>query len=448
MYKRCCLDQPPPSAAPPGAGIQQQSAGSEQGEQVPASSLATELTIIVETAAGHVVRRVPTARPLPGGENRGPEAEAATADAAALWGLPDFVYRAGAQQTASGVDEIGDRLLVVGDTGVVVQVKCRDALTDDSDKEGRWIVKHTRKAIRQARGSVRTLRTRAITAKNARGREIDLSADNRRWLGVIVIDHPNPPENLDLEVEASAEDLVVLLRRDWEFLFDQLKSTHAVVEYLRRVSGEIIELGTEPMRYYDLAQADARAQPDPIDPALLGPGGIHASAPLLPLAPVAREDRDAHSLVRMILEDIAISRAPGVSEAQRLRALAELDRVPVSHRADVGRFLLAKFDEVIEAEDLFQVRRLVGRSGDFHLAFGVASRLDQDTFAGWVQLRHHQLQTVTGKWEEQITVAVLLTPRHDGRRPWDTTMIAVVGDLGLSDKEVSTLRDVFDTAAL
>ena len=150
------------------------------------------MTIILETAAGHAVRRVPTARPLPGRGKRGPEAEAATADAASLWGLPDFVYRAGALATASGVDEIGDRLLVVGDTGVVVQVKCRDALTNDSAKEGRWIVKHADKAVRQARCTVRTLRTKAITAVNARGREIEIGGDDREWLGVVVIDHPRP----------------------------------------------------------------------------------------------------------------------------------------------------------------------------------------------------------------------------------------------------------------
>lgn len=319
-YKRCCLDGTQPSGARPGAEEASAAFDQEPDEQTRASSLATEMTIIVETAAGHAVRRVPTARPLAGRGTRGPEAEAATADAASLWGLPDFVYRAGAQPTASGVDEIGDRLLVVGDAGVVVQVKCRGALTDDSAKEARWIVKHTRKAIRQARGTVRTLRTNAITAVNARGREIEIGADDRRWLGVVVIDHPSPPDDLDLKLEGSADDLVVLLRRDWEFLFDQLKSTHAVVEYLRRVSGEIIELGTEPLRYYDLAQADAEAQPDPVDPALLGSGGIHASAPLLPLAPVASEDRNAHRLVRMILEDVATSPAPGVTDAQRLQS--------------------------------------------------------------------------------------------------------------------------------
>ena len=274
-YKRCCLDRTRPAADPPSSPEPQEAEERierEPAEQVRASSLATEMTIIVETAAGHAVRRVSTARPLPGRGKRGEEAEATTADAASLWGLPDFAYRAGAQPTASGVDEIGDRLLVVGDTGVVVQVKCRDALTADSAKERRWIVKHTRKAVRQARGTVRTMRTRSIKAVNARGREIEIGGDDRSWLGVVVIDHPSPPEELDLALDGSTEDLVVLLRRDWEFLFDQLKSSHAVVEYLRRVSGEIIELGTEPVRYYQLAQADARAQPDPVDPALLGAG--------------------------------------------------------------------------------------------------------------------------------------------------------------------------------
>jgi hypothetical protein len=30
-----------------------------------------------------------------------------------------------------------------------------------------------------------------------------------------------------------------------------------------------------------------------------------------------------------------------------------------------------------------------------------------------------------------LTVGLLLTPRHDGRRPWDTTLSATAGNLGL-----------------
>jgi len=54
----------------------------------------------------------------------------------------------------------------------------------------------------------------------------------------------------------------VLLRRDWEFVFEQLKSTSAVIAYFDRVAGETVTLGNEFVRYYDLAQADA-AEFDP-----------------------------------------------------------------------------------------------------------------------------------------------------------------------------------------
>jgi hypothetical protein len=39
---------------------------------------------------------------------------------------------------------------------------------------------------------------------------------------------------------------VVLLRRDWEFLFDQLKSTHTVAQYFEPAASEALELGQEP----------------------------------------------------------------------------------------------------------------------------------------------------------------------------------------------------------
>ncbi|WP_405466679.1 hypothetical protein OG783_28720 [Streptomyces jietaisiensis] len=37
--------------------------------------------------------------------------------------------------------------------------------------------------------------------------------------------------------------VIALLRRDWEFLFNQLRSTHAVVGYLHRVAASAPVLG-------------------------------------------------------------------------------------------------------------------------------------------------------------------------------------------------------------
>lgn len=40
-------------------------------------------------------------------------------------------------------------------------------------------------------------------------------------------------------------------------------------------------------------------------------------------------------------------------------------------------------------------------------------------------------------------MAVVLTPREDGRRPWDTTMVAVSGDVKFSDQELGQLRELW-----
>jgi hypothetical protein len=94
---------------------------------------------------------------------------------------------------------------------------------------------------------------------------------------------------------------VVMLRRDWDFLFEQLKPTHAVVGFLERVVADPVALGDEPARYYQLALADHQADPSDIDPALVG-GGRTVSAPLLPLVADPADWRP-HLLVRAIFED-------------------------------------------------------------------------------------------------------------------------------------------------
>jgi hypothetical protein len=90
-----------------------------------------------------------------------------------------------------------------------------------------------------------------------------------------------------------------------------------------------------------------------------------------------------HLLVRSIFEDIAITPAPDVDEANRLTILAELDRLPVSHRAQIGRFLedgLAKTAEAEDDETVWRFRRFVGRLDRVHLACGVCSQLSQMQF--------------------------------------------------------------------
>jgi hypothetical protein len=404
---------------------------------------ADELTVMVRAGSKIAARRIPSATPLPTSMGQGYAAEAATRDAATLWGLPDFVYEADEQRVGPGTRELGDGILIIGALGIVLQVKSRVALSSDPERERRWLEKNIAQALAQGAGTIRQLGRKPAALTNLRGRTIDVNGSDHRWLIVVVIDHPDPPAGLQPPLK-DAHPAVVLLRRDWEFLFDQLKSTYAVGQYCERVAGEPLELGTEPLRYYELANADAETEPEVID----GPGPT-ISAPLLPLAPAGSDDLEAHYMVREMLEAIAAPRSLVASESDRLRVLAELDRLPVGHRANIGRFLLASMEEVLPepaGQIVWRMRSLRGPTGQVHLGFAVSSRSHsaelQDLFGWWVQLRHHDVMTTRGDLEELTTVGVLLTPR-DGGEKWDTTMAAISDDPEFSEEELVALREIW-----
>jgi hypothetical protein len=398
-----------------------------------------------------MARIVPSASPLSTAMRQGHAAEAATHDAAAIWGLPDFVYLPETAALGSGSRELGDGLVVVGDFGVVVQVKSRENPTTDVARERRWLQKKTAEAIRQGNGTIRQLKERPRQLMNLRGRCVDIDGNAHRWVVVVVLDHDDPPEDTTPPHNEAKHPTVVLLRRDWEFLFDQLKSTHAVAEYFERVAGEPVPLGDEPLRYYDLAQTDAATSPEPFPNELLA-GGEIVSAPLLPLAPVATSERRAHELVRLIFEDIAATRLQQASEQDRLRVLAELDRLPVGQRGRIGQFVLDAMAEVGAGTNdgiVWRLRSIRGRDGRTHLGFGACSHPYSEeirhAFGWWVQLRHNDLVQARGTDDDMTTVAVLLTPRTDGQRAWDTTMAAVSEVADFADEELTALRAIWPT---
>jgi hypothetical protein len=404
------------------------------------------LTLLVETDGGVFLRPIAHALPLGPGADESRAAEEAVESCAAVWGLPDFVYRPIIRRVSSGSREIGDRILLIGGTGVVIQIKRRVDGSKDAAREKRWIRKAAAKGLRQGLGTIRALSSRSTTLMNGRGREITLDPRRVEWIVVIIIDHDDPPEELFVEQHEDAPH-VVLLRRDWEFLFDQLRSTHAVVQYLKRASGsDPVDIGREPVRYYELAAADAATPPSPLDPRIVGEG-FPISAPLLPQAPVGAEAHGYHRLLRIIMEDIATSPvADGVEEEGRLSVLSEIDRLPVAHRAELGELLLSMLNDVANAdstETKWRFRRFRFPPPEPQLGFGACSRfsdLHMEAFRQWVTLRHHEFGIDVGTFESLVTVGVLLTPRRDGRRPWDTTMVRAAGDFELTEEEVNGLE--------
>jgi hypothetical protein len=410
-----------------------------------------EVTFILDTPAGVLVRRIPNASPLPETADQGTATEEAVHDAAALWGLPDFTYRGHLVDVGGGTRELGDNLLIVGPLGIVVQVKNRNGATDNTARETQWLLKQAATALKQARGTVRRLKLGPVELANARGRTITLDAKEKHWVAVVVLDHPDPPDGVAVPI-GDGVPAVVMLRRDWEFLFDQLRSTHAFGAYIERIAGDPVPLGEEPRRYFELALADQQATPEPPDAVLVKAGGRTLSAPLLPLAP-GPDDFRPLLLVRSIFEDIALIPVAPDEESRRLAALAELDRLPVAHRAEMGRFMENALARVIEAapdETIWQMRRFLGGEDKVHLAFAASSQFSEmhkDMFGWWVELRHYDHQQLLDDPNELLTVGVLLTPRHDGTRAFDTTMIAVGGELDFSESELALLRDAWPTPA-
>lgn len=415
------------------------------------------LRLVFETPLGTMVRTVQSASPLRDELKRGAAAEQATQDAAAKWGLPDFVFGATALRDGPASREIGDGLLLVGNIGIVVQVKCRDAPSEDLERETAWITKQAARALRQGNGTIRRLLRGPLMLSNGRGRDVQVDGRAYDWIVVAVIDHPGVAVRLSPSVDDSSNPAVVLIRRDWEFLFQQLKSTHAVARYFRRVAGEPWELGMEAVRYHQLANADHLVGPQPISKRLLGAGANprRFTSPVLPIEPVAGTESIEHVLVRTIFEDIATSPLGNRPELDRLQLLAELDRFPVGLRENIGRYLLDALGALsdVQTPDVgWQLRRMLGPADGetmAHLCFGACSspcsEMILNAFAGWVELRHHDAGIAVGEDEAAVsTVGVLLTPHRQTQRPWDTTVVSVTGKLEIDPGDLARYRELWD----
>ncbi|MFF7888948.1 hypothetical protein ACH40F_51555 [Streptomyces sp. NPDC020794] len=81
------------------------------------------------------------------------------------------------------------------------------------------------------------------------------------------------------------------------------------------------------------------------------------------------------------------------------------------------------------------------------LGFAVCSTLTDHTratFSAWLRVRRHE-RGESSDLAHRTSVGVLLTPRTDGYREWDTTVMAVSGDPELTGEKLSAYQDLFTT---
>lgn len=399
-----------------------------------------------------VGREIPEASPPEPSLPLGTGTELATLEAAAAWGLPDFAFHAKVVSKGPGRREIGDGTLVTGNRGIVLQVKARDGATTVTTRESSWLRKKAGEGLRQAHGTIRSsLLNPNLSLTNLRDREVQMPGDTIDWMPVVILDHPSPPDDVVPDEEAEKNGLI-LLRRDWEFLWDQLRSASAVVDYAHRVADkDRIALGTEAGRYFDLADKDEHAKPDSMAAWMVEAGAAQTSGPTLPREPADTADAVGHSAFHRILEDIASTDMLGDDERTRLHVLALIDKVWVAHRAELGRTLLRRIDycALSPADELrAQHRIMYVDGGQLQLMFSVYSQLTgyhQQLFRTWVLHRRQRFLQQAGATGPDFpwTVAVLLTPRPDGARLWDTTVLATNSGPAYDDEEFESIGGAF-----
>lgn len=398
-------------------------------------------------------REIAPARDLLDAAQDGAAVEAATRAAAGRWGLRDLVLRPKVFVKGSGIRELGDGTILAGPRGVSLQVKARGVTGDSPERAAKWMRKHAAQGLRQARGTIRTtLRDPTIELTNLRGRTVTIRGSAVEWIPVVVIDHPDsPPTGVIPDPDPKGRS-VVITRRDWEFLWDQLRSATAIVDYLHRVAEEEpLELGAETNRYLDLAEKDAEAPPDSLPHWIPKTGAVRTNMPVLPHDPVASSDRFGHAIFQQILEDVAATDFTG-DEMDRIALLSHLDRVAVGARAELGRLLLRRLiqcAEVPPGQHRLEHRIMYLDRGSLQLTFTTMTQLTQhhqEAYQSWLLLRR---QEFLRKCEAQgpiypWTVGILLTPRHDGPRAWDTTTISTNGPPAFDDEEYARLAHVFE----
>jgi hypothetical protein len=397
-----------------------------------------QLAFLVSTPDGVFERVIPLATPLRALARNGLAAEMAVQDAASTWGLPDFVFSPLVERKGSGVREVGDGLVVAGNRGAIIQVKTRETEPRNAERESSWTTKQIKAACAQVKGTARRVGAGTTNMVNGRGRTISIDGAAIEWVGVVVIEHPEPPV---IKIDRSDIGLpyVVLVRRDWEFLFGQLRSTYAVIEYLHRVGEPTDVLGEEPHRYFELARADSLAESRHSDPRLQD-GKFLRSKPLLPTEPVGDQDHEAHGFVRRILEDIATSPLGEATDERRQGVLASIDSLPVAHRTELGDLLLAGLKQAQATPSgkyMWRSRIFLSEEDRDQLCFAVCSEPAERAkliFTDWVRIRHDQRREFENI-NNATSVGVLITPRGDGFREWDTTMMAIYGDPMLTDDD-------------
>ncbi len=281
-------------------------------------------------------------------DSYGTAIETRTRDIAASLSIPEFVYRVPLVAKGSAVREIGDGILSCGAGGAILQVKARllgHGLRDSQQDAERWVLKHVARAVRQGRGSRRTIISfnnsgnplaavpaRPIVVGEAMSINVRLDGECGNWPIIVVINHPkNPCITLPYY-----DDVFCISYDDWLELNRHIRSVHRLLRYIHLALGSGIRasvpLGRESDRFESLAKHEAH----------------QFRTPITETSYAADHDPGAIAVYRQLLErtwgpnDIM----PLVAAEDYRPVLDYLDDAPASIQSYVGNWILNRHDHL------------------------------------------------------------------------------------------------------
>jgi len=365
-------------------------------------------------------------------------------------GVPDFVYRPVNVRKGAGQREIGDGLLWIGRRLVVVSSKSRDpSVSETESRKQAWLGKHTRKAVRQIEGTVRTLRSppAGLILESERGVLIPWHPGAVDEItGVVVLDHHDAGLFLPGEL-SDAIPTIAVSSDDWHFIHQRLWSTSAVVKYLawRARCGLSLPLAAE-RDVFAAAMLEEADRKESIGPSRVRvrPGLWEESLRERPHDFFGMNADDRHaSLIDVLIAAVAevdplYSSVSGPSDY--LAIIEFLDRIPPFHRVSLAKAMLAKCGAVGSAGGR---RSLLATTPSGVLVF-VADCAERSERAinlqALVVARHSQTVEATGN-PEVVTLGIATEGLGVGGRSHDFVLIR--GPIDLTADEARQRDEAF-----
>jgi hypothetical protein len=93
--------------------------------------------------------------------------------------------------------QLGDGIVIVGATAIVLQVKRRESISGKPERERSWILKSVETALSQATGTIRRLARDPATLTSMRGRSIEIIGSDYQWISMVIVDHDDPPSEVE-----------------------------------------------------------------------------------------------------------------------------------------------------------------------------------------------------------------------------------------------------------